>query len=321
MFAGKFRRYHGESLLKHLLDIKTNALNLRDAVWIGIGFLQSLRILGKVKPDMLLLKGGYVGVPIGLAAAVKRRPFITHDSDALPGLANRLVSRWAKYHATGLPAEYYKYPSASVKHVGVLVAEDYQPVTPAQAKQFKIDLQISPSSKVLLVTGGSLGARAINLSLVKIASELLDRFYDLEIIHQVGKGNTRVYGDFAHPRLHVLEFMQPMHRYTGAADVVITRAGANTLAELGVQGKATIVIPNPRLTGGHQLKNAQTLLNQEAVRVVDEAALTERPALLVEAVEDLLADSAGRQRLGSKLQALTVPDASHRLALLLLEAN
>lgn len=318
--AGKFRRYHNESWLRHVFDFRINALNVRDAIFVVIGFFESLRLLGKIKPSVILLKGGYVGVPVGLAASFKRLPFITHDSDIMPGLANRLVGRWARCHATGMPAKYYKYPSESVRHVGVLVVDEYQSVTPPLQKQYKIDLGISSASRVVLVTGGSQGARAINLAMVRIAKELLKKHSDLHIVHQVGKGNERVYGEYEHHRLHVLEFLKDMHIYTGAADIVVTRAGANTMAELGVQGKATIVVPNPRLTGGHQLKNAQYLLQHKAISLVDEEAMNRGDGgALQKQIEELLGDSVERQKLSENLKALTIPDASERLALLLLE--
>lgn len=319
IFAGKFRRYHGESWLKRAVDLPTNLQNLRDLVFIAIGFVQGLRLLRKIKPDVILLKGGYVGMPVGLAAALLKKPFVTHDSDALPGLANRLVGRWAKWHATGMPPEYYKYRPQSVRHIGVLVVKDYQPVTPAMQKQYKIDLNIQPSMKVLLVTGGSNGARILNQAMIRLTPELLERFQDLTIIHQVGKGNSGIYGEYRHSRLMVLEFLEGMHRYTGAADAVLTRAGANTLAELGVQGKACVVVPNPLLTGGHQLKNGQYLVEQQAAIVVDEQAVSDDVEVLKPPLEELLLNVKRRQELGLKLQAITISDAAARLASLLLE--
>jgi UDP-N-acetylglucosamine--N-acetylmuramyl-(pentapeptide) pyrophosphoryl-undecaprenol N-acetylglucosamine transferase len=128
VYAGKFRRYHGESWLQRLFDFKTNLFNLRDLFYFAIGTLQALIVIKRLKPDVVFLKGGFVGVPIGLATAFWRVPFVTHDSDALPGLANRLVARWARYHATGMPAEYYPYPRKSVRHVGVLVSDRHKHV-------------------------------------------------------------------------------------------------------------------------------------------------------------------------------------------------
>lgn len=319
IFAGKFRRYHGESWWKRALDLKTNALNARDAVFVLIGIVQAYFLLGRLRPNITLLKGGFVGMPVGLAAAVRKQRFITHDSDFVPGLANRLVSRWAELHATAMPAEYYGYPKSSVRHIGVLVTEDYKPIDPVTQKQYRINIGISPASKVLLVTGGSLGARAINLAMVKVAPKLLAKFSDLHIIHQVGKGNLKVYGHYAHPRLKVMEFLKPLAHYMGSADLILTRAGANTLAEIGVLGKASLIVPNPYLTGGHQLKNAEYLLQHKATQVVEESKMVTDPGILETTLEDLLSNSNKRHELSTNLQKLTIPDASQRLALLLLE--
>lgn len=319
VFAGKFRRYNGESWFKRLLDIKTNLLNIRDVFYVLFGTVESWFLLRKLKPDVILLKGGFVGVPIGLAAR-KRVPIVTHDSDALPGLANRLVSRWAVYHATGMPPDYYQYPADKMKYVGVIVADTYQPVTPELKAAYRQELGIPTDALVLMITGGSLGARAINAAVVGFAPKLLTEMPKLHIIHQVGNGNEAVYGDYSNQRLSVAGLLSNLYRYSGAADVIITRAGANTLAEFGVQAKACIVVPNPALTGGHQLKNAAFLFEKGAVTVVEEADLTTRPEVLLQAVEGLLADESKRIELGHKLNQLTVPDAAQNLAKLLISA-
>lgn len=320
IYAGKFRRYHGESLLKRTIDIKTNLLNIRDIVLFGIGFLQSLWLVKKMNPDIVFLKGGFVGVPVGLSAALWHKPFITHDSDALPGLANRIVSRWAKYHATGMPAEFYRYPKDATVHVGVLVGKAYVPVNDDLQREYRQEIGIPTDSEVLLVTGGSLGATAINQAVRDIAQSLLEKDPKLYIIHQVGKGKQGIYADFTHDRLQVLEFLQPMYMYTGASDVVVSRAGANTIAELGVQGRAVILVPNPILTGGHQTKNADHLSDKGAVVVVPESELGKNSAALQAAITDLLTDVTKRKVLGSTLQSITIANAANKLAKLLLEA-
>jgi UDP-N-acetylglucosamine--N-acetylmuramyl-(pentapeptide) pyrophosphoryl-undecaprenol N-acetylglucosamine transferase len=318
VYSGKFRRYHGESWLRRLSDIKTNYQNIRDVFLVSIGLMQSLFLLGRLKPDVILLKGGFVGVPVGLAAAIRRAPFITHDSDAMPGLANRLVSRWAVWHATGMPAHYYAYPKESIRYVGVLVGPAYQPVDTAASKAFKVELGFKENEKILLVTGGSLGARRLNEAMAKAAPKLLERHADVRIVHQVGRGNTSTYEGFEHPRLTVMEFLQDMHRYTGAADLVVTRAGANTLAELGTQGKPCVVVPNPLLTGGHQLKNADFLLREEAAEVLTETQMRDT-GLFCSLLEDLLTNPARRKALADRMQRLTKRDAAQELAGLLLE--
>ncbi len=319
VFAGKFRRYHGEAWPRRLLDVKTNLKNARDALFVAIGFLQSMRLLGRVKPDLVFLKGGYAGVPIGLAAAVRRIPIVTHDSDALPGLANRLISRWARIHATALPAEYYPYLAEKVRPVGVLVEPSYRPVDSRLQREYKEQLNLPSAQPLLLITGGSSGAQRINKEFVSIVAELLQKKPQLQVIHQVGQGKAGIYGEYSHERLRVLEFMTPMHVYTGAADLIVTRAGANALAEFGVQGKACLVVPNPDLTGGHQTKNAEYLKEQGTAVVLEEGELYDLQHGLLASIETLLADEAKRRELGAKLQRATIPDAAQKLAVILLE--
>lgn len=317
VFAGKFRRYNGESWLTRLFDLKTNFLNARDFIYIILGIIESWFLLRRLKPDAILLKGGFVGVPIGLAAR-KRFPIVTHDSDALPGLANRLVSRWAVVHATGMPAEYYHYPKAKTQHVGVLVNENYQLVTPALVKEYRKDLQIPANTSVLMITGGSLGAQSINTAMVSIVPALLAKMPELQVIHQTGRANTDIYGDYQHDRLAVFDLMpyDDLYKYSGAADVIVTRAGANMIAEFGIQGKACVVVPNPLLTGGHQLKNAQYLTEQQAAIVVDEAQLSSDLQI---AVENLLEDTEKRHQLGSRLHKMTTLNAAQKLAQILID--
>lgn len=321
IYAGKFRRYHGESWFQRLFALQTNLLNLRDLFLFLFGTIQSIVLVKKLKADVILLKGGFVGVPIGLAAALWRQRFVTHDSDIVPGLANRLVARWALYHATGMPPEYYGYPKENIKYVGVLVGENYQPVSTIEQQHFKKTIGIPQEATLLLVTGGSGGAAAINSAVRTILPNLMDMFSDLYVVHQVGIGKGGVYDGYSHDRLQVHELLKPMHAYTGASDAVITRAGANTMAELGVQGKPCIVIPNPLLTGGHQLKNAEVWAEQEAALIIDEDSLGKDGRLLLEAVSRLLNDSDLSQKLGNNLQALTVTDAAAKLAELLLAAG
>lgn len=319
IFAGKFRRYHGESWLQRLLDVKTNLQNLRDAVFVLLGTVQSWFLLRRLKPDVILLKGGYVGVPVGLAAR-RKYPMVTHDSDAVPGLANRLAGRWARLHATALPAEQYRYSAHSVRQTGVLVGEAYQPVTTDLRAKYRQELKLPADAQVLLITGGSLGAEAINLAMAKIAPELLETFPNLQILHQAGRGKTGCYGEFKDSRLQVFELVEGLHRYSGAADVVVTRAGANSLAELGVQGKACVVVPNPYLSDGHQLQNARLLAEKQAIVLVTEASLEQNGAAsLQQAIHELLQNDSRRQQLGAQLQRMTIPDAADKLARLLLD--
>lgn len=317
--AGKFRRYYGESWLSRLLDWRTNLLNIRDGLRVALGFVEACILLRRLRPDAIFLKGGFVGVPTGLAAGLFGIPVLTHDSDIMPGLANRIAGRRARIHATAMPAEYYGYPKEKVRHVGVLVSLDFQAVTPGLMAGYRADLGLPADAEVLFVTGGSQGARKINQALVRIVPKLLENRPNLHILHQTGEGNEDIYGEFKHPRLHVSAFVDGLHRFSGAADVIVTRAGANTLAEFGIQRKACIVIPHPFLADGHQTKNALYLEEKNAAVVLPEAEIDARPDKLLEAISELLENDGRRQHLADSLNGLAIPDAANKLAMLLLD--
>ncbi len=315
IFAGKFRRYHNRSWLAHVFDIKTNLLNLRDLFLFLFGSVQAFWLLLRLRPNVVFLKGGFVGVPVGLNAALLRIPFVTHDSDALPGLANRLVSRWARVHATALAASNYPYPKSKTEQVGVVVSRDYQPVDAKLQANYKTNLGLGSDEPLLLITGGSLGASRLNKAVASTVKSILEDYPKLEVIHQVGKGKLEDWQGYKHDRLKVLEFLTPMHEYTGAADVVVTRAGANTLAELGVQGKACVVVPNPDLTGGHQTVNASLLAQSKAAIVINEDKLS---ADLETKIRQLLDNASERLQLANKLRSMTPANAASKLAKILL---
>ena len=318
--AGKFRRYHGESWLTRLLDVRTNLLNLRDAVFFCIGVVQAVWFMLLHRPDAVFIKGGFVGVPVGLAAALLRVPFVTHDSDTVPGLANRIIGRWARLHATAMPASFYSYPKSRVKHVGIPLTDKFKPVDDTLRAEYRKSLGIPTDARVLFITGGSQGAQSLNQIVAEVVPTLLADNKKLFVFHQAGKGADSVYAGREVPegRLQVFEFAADLYRYSGAADVVVTRAGATSVAEFAVQGKACILVPHPFLTGGHQVKNAKHLEQAGAVLALGQTQLEKRPELLLGAVQGLLDDSTTRQRLVANLRSTAKQDAAQELAQVIL---
>jgi UDP-N-acetylglucosamine--N-acetylmuramyl-(pentapeptide) pyrophosphoryl-undecaprenol N-acetylglucosamine transferase len=186
--AGKLRRYHGHGL-GQLLDLRTMALNARDAVYVAIGLVQAWKLLRRLKPNVIFVKGGFVGVPVGLAAANLRLPFITHDSDIIPGLANRIIARWAKLHAVAMPKERYNYPKDKTVTVGIPLVADFVPVSSELNRRYRTEIGIPENAKLLFVSGGGLGARSVNYAVADIAPHLLDEIKDLYIVHGVGRAH------------------------------------------------------------------------------------------------------------------------------------
>lgn len=325
--AGKFRRYHGESFWQHLKDFPTVLKNIRDVFKVFIGLIQSFFLLRKLRPDAIFIKGGFVCVPVGLSAAALRIPYITHDSDALPGLANRIVAPWAKKNTVGLPKEVYTYPPEKTITVGVPLLHHYKPLTKAEQLATKKQLGLPEKGKVLLVTGGGLGALRLNMALEACAEELLNRYADLTIIHVAGRSleadlrqaYQKQLPKSLQRRMIVKGFVTNLYAYSGIADVVIARAGASSIAEFAAQHKACIVVPNPLLTGGHQLKNAKVWADRGVIKVVKEAILRLDDHALMPPLVDLLDNPEKALQLGKKLGGLAEPDSANRLAMLLLD--
>lgn len=326
--AGKFRRYHGEGF-KQLLDIETLYKNLRDGIWVLIGLWQSFWLLRELRPDVIFVKGGFVGVPVGLAAALLGIPYVTHDSDALPGLANRIIARWARVHAVALPKEIYSYPPDKTITVGVPIGHQFQAVKPAEVSDIKRQLGLEDAAQVLLITGGGNGALNLNMAVADCLPELFARYSGLYAVHITGRAleadMRQHYKQRLSPkeqkRILVKGHVTNMYQYSAVADVIVTRAGATSIAEFAAQSKACVVVPNPLLAGGHQLKNAQVLADRKAVRLVSEPVLNEDHHALMPPLTDLLDNPDKVVTLGKKLSDLARPNAAHLLAMVLLEVT
>lgn len=321
--AGKLRRYHNESLIRRVTDIKTIFFNIRDVIRLSRGVFQAVWLLRRLKADAVLLKGGYVCVPVAIGAKLSGVPMMTHDSDALPGLSNRISARFAKYHATAMPARYYPYPEKSVRTVGLPVEAEYREYSNQEQKNLKQKFVIPIDAEVLLITGGSNGARRLNAWCIAILPELLQMHPRLYVLHLYGKGNEGQYKDLSPvmlDRIISTGFTDELFNYSAIADVIVTRAGATTIAEFASQAKACIIVPNPDLTGGHQLKNAQVLEDLDCAVVIQERALKKSQTELIDAITSLLIDENRRQQLGQNLHS-TLPEvpAAKALARLLLE--
>jgi UDP-N-acetylglucosamine--N-acetylmuramyl-(pentapeptide) pyrophosphoryl-undecaprenol N-acetylglucosamine transferase len=323
--AGKFRRYHTSSRLAQAFDLKTLVLNIRDFFRLPGSIISSLRMIRRFKPDVVFSKGGFVAVPVGLAARLSGVPIVTHDSDIVPGLANRIVGRWAKVHATGMPAKHYSYPKDTVEYIGIPIDRRIKKVTPKLQNDYKKQLKLPLDSTVLLLSGGGNGSRRLNELLLAIARNLLESNLSLYIIHITGPAHQAEAKETykallpkdQQNRVITAGFTPDFYAYSAAADLIITRAGATTLAELGAAGKACIIIPSPYLTGGHQLKNAQELQKLDAAVVASED--TEPDELLV-IVSELLGNDRRRFELARNLYGTGHPDAAAKLAQIIIRS-
>ncbi len=324
--AGKFRRYHGAGW-KQLFDLVTLFKNIRDFFYVLVGIWQSYRLLKRLKPDVIFVKGGFVGVPVGLAAARLHIPYITHDSDAIPGLANRIIARWASAHAVALPKDVYAYPPERTVTTGIPLQAQFVPVTAALKQKYRKAIHVPEQAKLVFVIGGGLGSQRVNRAMAEAMPHLINEYKDLYVVHSAGQANERdvqqIYDQTLpateRARVQAQGYIPDVYRYSGAADLVITRAGATALAEFAVQGRACVVVPSPFLSGGHQLKNAQYLAEQGAAVVLLETDLTADPNRLAKQVSELLKSPEQQAELGKRLQQFAKPHATRDLVRLLVK--
>ncbi len=323
ILAGKLRRYHGVGW-RQVFDLKTQYQNLRDGFRVLGGIWQSWRLLGKLRPDAVFTRGSFVSVPVALAARLRGIPYITHDSDSIPSLANRIIAPWAAKHAVALPVEHYPYPIEKTIQVGVPISSKYSPVGPKDMAAFRRQLGLSKYQWVVCVTGGGNGAKKLNDFVTANAAYLLERYPKMALLHIAGRtladGVALQYDQLLpaknRARVIVTDFVNNLYVYSGAADVVIARGGATNLAEFAAQAKPCIIIPSKQLIWN--VKNSKMLAEEKAVLELseDQAEQERRLAMLI---VELIDNEKLRNNLSNKFSQYAVSNSAKVIAKLILE--
>ena len=323
--AGKLRRYSGKGLAQ-LLDLRTQSLNLRDLTRTVGGLSQSWSLLGKIKPDLVFTRGGYISVPVAIAAWFRRIKYITHDSDSTPSLANRIIAPMASMHAVALDPSIYPYPKSKTVKVGVPISANYSLVSEKDMRYFKTKLGLASYSKVICITGGGNGADKLNQIVVSNVPFLLKKYPDLAIIHIAGRAfsenlNSRYDAEITNidrKRVIVKGFVTDLYLYSGASDVIIARGGATNLAEFAAQGKACIIIPSTQLIWN--VRNARALAKNHAVIELSEDQ-AEQELRLAHTISGLLDNNKSREELKKKIIQYYVPDSASKIAELIIDMS
>jgi len=321
IISGKLRRYYHLSVLRQLLWPTLVLLNIRDGFLVIIGFAQSFVKLVLWRPDVVFTKGGYVCLPVGLAAKILGIPLVIHDSDAHPGLTNRVLSKWATAIATGAPLEYYSYPKAISRYIGIPIANEFHPFSMSERQVARELWGIDPNRPLIVITGGGLGATRINDVVVETLPDLLVLG---SVVLVAGAGQYDELRSLTPPNdshFQLQAFISNgMAALLGGANVVVTRAGATTILELAALAKPTILIPNGKLTGGHQLKNAVVYSDAGAVVVVDEQSMIDNPAVLRQAIKRILTEPETSAAMTKKFSTFAKPHAARDMADMILDA-
>jgi len=313
ILAGKVRRY-------------ISPLVLWDAIKMFLGFFQALWLMLRYMPDAVFAKGGYVSVMPALAAKLYFIPVYTHESDSVPGLANRIIGRLSRTVFTSFEsaAKYFK-PGKAVLVGNPVRTELLTGERSAALQQFNL----RTDKKTILIAGGSQGAKHINDAVLESLIQLVQNF---QIIHQAGdsqlaavksvvdqytKEGESSYGPMisANYRLYPFFNAKDLNMAYAAADIIISRGGASNLFEIAALGKPAIIIPITNSASDHQMQNAVEFSKYGGV-MIEEANIT--PHIIINQVQELL-EPAHYAEVSAKIKTFAKPEAANSIAQVLLQ--
>ena len=281
---------------------KSPAALLRGLLLLPLSAMDAWSVISRRRPSVVIGVGGYSSGPVVALAALRGVPTLLMEQNATPGLTNRLLSRLVRAAAVTYEDSLATFGSKAFVAGNPVRPEFFAPATtPASA---------AAGATRVLVFGGSQGAHAINVAMAE-AAPILAAAPGLEVTHQTGERDVAMVREaYAKAGLtaRVEPFLYEMDREMRAADVIVCRAGATTLAELTAAGRAAILIPLPTATDDHQRRNADALVRQGAACAIDQRALT--GARLADELLRLARDAASRATMAEAARGLARPDAA-----------
>jgi UDP-N-acetylglucosamine--N-acetylmuramyl-(pentapeptide) pyrophosphoryl-undecaprenol N-acetylglucosamine transferase len=310
--AGKLRRYFS---LENISDILFK---------IPLGILKSISLLIKIKPDIIFSKGGYGSLPVIFAAKYLKIPVIVHESDAVPGLANKKAFGVAKIIVTAFPLQDNKLmPENKTVCLGNPLRKEL--LFGNKEEGIKM-FNITQEKPILLILGGSQGAKRINDVVLSSMKNILELF---EIIHQCGKDNyqdmlTQINVIFQQNQdlkkyYHLYDFLNEdqMKNAYKISNLIISRAGASTIFEILANGIPSILIPLSESAQNHQQKNAYFMQDRGAAIVIEEQNLL--PNYLIEKLKGFFSKPDLLKEMSKKAFSLSIPNSSERIAKLIVD--
>ncbi|MDO8557618.1 MAG: UDP-N-acetylglucosamine--N-acetylmuramyl-(pentapeptide) pyrophosphoryl-undecaprenol N-acetylglucosamine transferase [bacterium] len=301
--AAKWRRY-------------ASAYNVLDIFKIPFGVLKAFWNLFWIMPDLVFSKGGYGSLPALFVSRLYRIPVMIHESDSVPGIANKYAAGFAKKIFTSFDAATQSFKKEKTIQTGNPVREELFGCAREDSRE---TFNVRFRKPLLLVLGGSQGAQKINDIVVNTLPHLLERY---EIIHQCGLGNFEEIKELA-AKEYKSELLQGYHPFGllkegelcaayGACDLIISRAGANSIYEIARTGKPSIIIPLSSSAGNHQFENAHAYAKHGACTVLDEQNLA--PNLFLETIASIMNDEAKIAAMSAAAKEFSRPRAALTIA-------
>ena len=292
IFAGKWRRYF-------------SLRNVGDVFLSGLGFCQSWRLLRRLRPRVVLAKGGYVTLPLAIAAWCQRIPIIVHESDSVPGWSNRLLGKLAQRIITAYPTAASGFAASKVVMLGNPIRQQILHGKKVAGLKW---LGFNDQQPVLLIMGGSQGALNLNRLMAGLLPSLVK---DWQIVHLTGAGKGVT---FQHHNYRALDFVHgEMGDVLAATTVAVTRAGANSLAELADWGIPALIFPLAGSANNHQQLNADYYSGRGAAWTFSEEVA---PEVVKKQLDGLRTEPNLRARMSKAMKELAQPKAAEKVAVL-----
>ena len=277
--------------------------------------MDSLRMSSKLiknfDPHAVVGVGGYASGPLLYMAQRKKIPTLIQEQNSYAGLTNKLLAKRAGAICVAYPGMEAFFPNEKIKYTGNPVRKDILTLA-GKVEQAFLHFRLDRSKPVLLVLGGSLGAKTINDAMLRHMDEFEALGY--QVLWQTGKfyyeAMKAKLADTGLKHIHALEFIKNMDLAYAAADLVVSRAGALSVSELSLAGKAVVFIPSPNVVDDHQTKNAMALVKSNAAAMLRDSDAVDG---LLAVVEELMQDPATRVRLAENILKLAKPDAAKEI--------
>ncbi|HHV45476.1 MAG TPA: undecaprenyldiphospho-muramoylpentapeptide beta-N-acetylglucosaminyltransferase [Tissierellia bacterium] len=296
------------------LPRKFNAKALKAIKEMMLGIMDARRIISEFKPDVVIGTGGYVSGPVVYAASKRNIPSFIHEQNAFPGITNRILSRYAEKVMITFEEskKYFKYQDKVVLTGNPI----RRSILEVDKRKAYFDLRINPNNPLVLSFGGSGGQKTLNDTMLYVIEKNLDK--NLQIIHVTG---SRFYEDFMSKlksmgimpkeNIKVVPYMYEMPKALSIADLVVTSAGAITLAEISALGIPSILIPKSYTAENHQEFNARAFEKNGASYLILEKDLTGEK--LNKAINDIIYDRNKLKQMSNNSRKLGKIDAAERI--------
>lgn len=284
-----------KNILKNIKTIKTLSNNIK----------MLKKKINEFKPDVVIGVGGYVTFPVVYAAKKCDIKTIIHEQNSIPGLTNKILSRYANKVCISLPDSSKYFKTKNIVYTGNPRSEEVAKIKPA----LKSEYGLSKNKKIIVIVMGSLGSHTVNQKFLEILPTFKNKPY--EVLFVTGKNYFERFKNIKIENVKIVPFLENMLGVLKFSNLIVSRAGASMIAETTTSGLPSILIPSPYVTANHQMKNAEELEKNGASVIIEEDKLNSK--ILLDTIDKILNDDAKYKKMVEANKKLGVIDSASKI--------